>query len=115
MSDSGGECNWCGDRIYEHEGMFFDSTGGDVCCADKFTEKNENGRHEPVKWVIAGPVDDQEKLYWSNDIGWGSLAIATVFPHTDFNLPTFGMEGIDVRWEALTETILNGEVVKRET
>tara|TARA_B100000902_G_scaffold366723_1_gene388735 strand:- start:1709 stop:1855 length:147 start_codon:yes stop_codon:yes gene_type:complete len=48
MSDSGGECDWCGDRIYEHEGMFFDSTGGDVCCADKFTEKNENGRHEII-------------------------------------------------------------------
>ena len=51
-----------------------------------------------TEWVIAGPVDDQEKLYWSNDIGWVSLAIATVFPHTDFDLPTFGMEGIDVRW-----------------
>jgi len=54
-------------------------------------------------WVIAGPFDlsSLERLYWSNDIGWVSLATATVFPHTDFNLPTFGMEGVEVKWEAL--------------
>ena len=57
-----------------------------------------------TEWVIAGPDDrndwgEGEQLYWSNDIGWVSRDCATVFPHTDFNLPTFGMEGIDVRWE----------------
>jgi len=55
------------------------------------------------KWIIRGAVDnsylEEEQLYWSNDIGWVSRDCATVFPHTDFDLPTFGMEGIDLRWE----------------
>ncbi|WP_046060122.1 DNA methyltransferase [Paracidovorax citrulli] len=30
-------------------------------------------------FVIAGPIDDDERLYWSNECGWGSRASATVF------------------------------------
>tara|TARA_R100000781_G_C3983057_1_gene94216 strand:- start:60 stop:230 length:171 start_codon:yes stop_codon:yes gene_type:complete len=52
------------------------------------------------EWIISGP--EEEQLYWSNDIGWVSKDCATVFPHTGFNLPTFGMEGIDIRWEELS-------------
>ena len=39
-------CRHCGEEIYEVKDVYVDSTGGDVCCADKFTEKNENGQHE---------------------------------------------------------------------
>ena len=38
-------CFYCGEQIQEVDGVFIDSTGGDVCCADNFTEKNENGEH----------------------------------------------------------------------
>ena len=40
-------CRHCGERIRLDEGVYVDGTGGDVCCADKFTEKNENGEHRP--------------------------------------------------------------------
>ena len=48
-------CRHCGEQIYLTigtafsigEGVYVDDTGGDVCCADKFTEKNENGQHQP--------------------------------------------------------------------
>ena len=40
------DCRHCGERIHI-KGVYVDSTGGDVCCADKFTEKNENGSHRP--------------------------------------------------------------------
>ncbi len=39
-------CRLCGEQIHITEGVYVDSTGGDVCCADKFTEKNENGQHQ---------------------------------------------------------------------
>jgi len=39
-------CCHCGEQIQKVNGVFTDSTGGDVCCADKFTEKNKNGEHE---------------------------------------------------------------------
>ncbi len=42
-------CQHCGLRIRTMKGHYVDDTGGDVCCADKFTEKNENGRHQPDK------------------------------------------------------------------
>jgi len=42
----GTDCRHCGERIHM-KGVYVDSTGGDVCCADKFTEKNENGQHQP--------------------------------------------------------------------
>ena len=32
------------DRVKQ---VWVDQTGGDVCCADKFMERNENGRHLP--------------------------------------------------------------------
>ena len=38
-------CFYCDEQIQEVDGVFIDSTGGDVCCADKFTEKNKNGEH----------------------------------------------------------------------
>ena len=40
------DCQHCGERIHL-QGVYVDSTGGDVCCADKFTENNENGSHQP--------------------------------------------------------------------
>ena len=40
-------CQHCGTRIWVKDGVYVDGTGGDVCCADKFTEKNENGEHRP--------------------------------------------------------------------
>jgi hypothetical protein len=40
-------CKHCGTRIHMMKDVYVDSTGGDVCCADKFTEKNENGSHHP--------------------------------------------------------------------
>jgi len=40
------DCRHCGQRIHL-QGVYVDGTGGDVCCADKFTEKNENGEHQP--------------------------------------------------------------------
>jgi hypothetical protein len=40
------DCRHCGERIHM-KGVYVDNTGGDVCCADKFTEKNENGQHQP--------------------------------------------------------------------
>jgi len=40
------DCRHCGQRIHL-QGVYVDSTGGDVCCADKFTENNENGSHQP--------------------------------------------------------------------
>ena len=47
------DCRFCGERIhlegraFRDDGVYVDSTGGDVCCANKFTEKNENGEHRP--------------------------------------------------------------------
>ena len=40
------DCRHCGQRIHL-QGVYVDGTGGDVCCADKFTENNENGSHQP--------------------------------------------------------------------
>ena len=40
------DCRHCGQRIHL-QGVYVDGTGGDVCCADKFMEKNENGEHRP--------------------------------------------------------------------
>jgi hypothetical protein len=40
------DCQHCGERIHI-KGVYVDGTGGDVCCADKFTENNENGSHRP--------------------------------------------------------------------
>ena len=40
------DCQHCGERIHL-QGVYVDRTGGDVCCADKFTENNENGSHQP--------------------------------------------------------------------
>ncbi len=40
-------CQHCGTRIWVKDGVYVDGTGGDVCCADKFTENNENGSHQP--------------------------------------------------------------------
>ena len=41
-------CRHCHQRIWlgGHDGVYLDSTGGDVCCADKFMENNENGVHQ---------------------------------------------------------------------
>ena len=44
-------CRHCGTRIHKREGVYVDMDRGDVCCADKFTEKNENGQHQPDKPV----------------------------------------------------------------
>ncbi len=51
-------CRHCGTTIRQVIGfnwrppIYFDvETGGDVCCADKFTEKNENGQHEPFSKI----------------------------------------------------------------
>lgn len=41
-------CQHCGARIWVKDGVYVDGTGGDVCCADKFTENNENGSHRPL-------------------------------------------------------------------
>ena len=40
------DCRHCGQRIHL-QGVYVDGTGGDGCCADKFTENNENGSHQP--------------------------------------------------------------------
>ena len=40
-------CRHCGERIHLEEGVYVDGTGGDVCCADTFMEKNVNGEHQP--------------------------------------------------------------------
>ena len=48
------ECRHCGQEIRvsvtrESLGMavYVDMSGGDVCCADTFMEKNVNGEHQP--------------------------------------------------------------------
>ena len=44
------KCRHCGQNIRRESTVFdvwVDNTGGDVCCADKFADKNENGSHEP--------------------------------------------------------------------
>ncbi len=55
------ECRHCGQEIRKvpihdkgarvpipkHEGVYVDMSGGDVCCADTFMEKNVNGEHQP--------------------------------------------------------------------
>jgi DNA-directed RNA polymerase subunit RPC12/RpoP len=40
-------CQHCGTRIWVKDGVYVDDTGGDVCCADTFMEKNVNGEHQP--------------------------------------------------------------------
>ena len=42
-------CRHCGQQIHLQRPrlVYVDGTGGDVCCADKFTENNENGSHQP--------------------------------------------------------------------
>ena len=40
-------CRHCGTRIHMMKGSYVDGTGGDVCYADEFMEKNENGQHSP--------------------------------------------------------------------
>ncbi len=41
-------CRHCGEPISaDSEGVYVDGTGGDVCCADEFTETNQNGSHHP--------------------------------------------------------------------
>ena len=49
------ECRNCGQHIRREDGsgvvltfeVWVDDTGGDVCCADKFLENNENVAHQP--------------------------------------------------------------------
>ena len=55
---SSARCQHCHLPIHEiRHGVHVDDTGGDVCCADKFTQKNENGEHQPTqepKWRYSG-------------------------------------------------------------
>jgi len=61
-------CRHCGTRIHKREGVYVDMDRGDVCCADKFTEKNENGQHQPDK--PEGEEDDWHYRY-KLDLGYG--------------------------------------------
>ena len=51
-------CQHCGEPIsVDAHGVYVDGTGGDVCCADEFTEQNQNGSHQPEGMIVIRATD----------------------------------------------------------